>query len=66
MRYKVEFEDNIPMRAFKVKSKERVELLTDFSEVGGKTCIKFLYVDAESETDAISQARRVVTTIFKF
>jgi hypothetical protein len=66
MRYKVEFENNQPVRAIPVHSGSRIADLTDFGEENGRSSVKFLYVDAESEHDAIQQAERIVTTIFRF
>lgn len=66
MRYKVEFEHNVPVKAFAVRTTDRGKDLTDFGEENGKTVIKYLYVEAENEHDALSQAHRIVTTIFRF
>jgi hypothetical protein len=66
MRYKVEFENNIPVHATKAQPGSRVDNLTDFGEVEGKSSVKFLYVEAENEHDALEQAQRIVRTIFKF
>ncbi len=66
MKYKVEFENNMPVRAILVRSSNRIDNLTDFGEIDGKSSVKFLHVDAESESDALKQAQRIVTTIFKF
>jgi hypothetical protein len=66
MRYKVEFENNVPVRAIAVRSANRIEDLTEFGEQNGKTCIIHLCVEAENEKDAMQQAQRIVTTIFKF
>jgi hypothetical protein len=66
MRYKVEFEDNIPIRAILIKMVNRINDITDFGEVNGRTVIKFLFVEAENEKDALQQAQRIVTTIFRF
>lgn len=66
MRYKVEFENNVPVRAIAVRSNKKIDNLTDFDEAEGRSSVKFLYVDAENEQDAIHQAQRIATTIFKF
>jgi hypothetical protein len=66
MRYKVEFENNVPVRAVPLRTGNRVNDLTDFGEVNGKASIRYLCVEAENENDAIQQARRIVATIFKF
>jgi hypothetical protein len=66
MRYKVEFDNNVPVRAIPVRAGNRINDLTDFGEVNGKACIKYLCVEAENEDDAIRQAQRIVATIFKF
>ena len=66
MRYKVEFENNIPVKATLVKFTDRSKDMTDFGEADGKATIKYLCVEAESESDAMKQAQRIVTTIFKF
>jgi hypothetical protein len=66
MKYRVEFDDNVPVRAMVVRSASRITNLTDFGEKEGKSFIAFLYVDAETERDAIRQAQRIVTAIFKF
>jgi hypothetical protein len=66
MKYKVEFENNIPVRAIVVRTTKPIANLTDFGEKDGKSSVEFLYVDAESEQDAIKQAQRIISTIFKF
>lgn len=66
MRYKVEFVNNIPVKAHPVKSINRADNITEFGEQDGKICIKHLYVEAENEKDAMQQAQRIVTTIFRF
>ena len=65
MKYKVEFENNLPVRAIPVRSGKSINNLTDFGEEQGQPIVKFLYVDAESEADALRQAQRIITTIFK-
>jgi hypothetical protein len=66
MRYKVEFENNVPVRAIPVRTANRIADLTEFGEKDGKTCLLYLCVEAENEKDAMQQAQRIVTTIFKF
>jgi len=66
MKYKVEFENNIPVRAKVLRSAKPISNLTDFGEKEGKLSVEFLHVDAESEEDAIKQAQRIAATIFKF
>lgn len=66
MRYKVHFENNIPVKALPVKNVDRGKDVTEFGEENGKTVMKYLCVEAENETDAIKQAKRIAETIFKF
>lgn len=66
MRYRVEFKNNIPVKAIQVSSVNRADNLTDFGEEDGRRCIRHLYVEAENETDALQQAQRIATTIFRF
>jgi hypothetical protein len=66
MRYKVEFEKNVPVRAAAIRSTKRIEHFTAFEKKDGISSMKFLYVEAENETDAIQQAQRIATTISRF
>lgn len=66
MRYKVEVENNLPVHASAVRSAKKIDNLTDFDEEVGRSSVKFLYVEAENEQDALQQAQRIATTIFKF
>lgn len=65
MRYKVIFENNVPVTAIPVRVIDRKDI-TDFAEENGRTVIKYLCVEAENEKDAMQQAQRIVTTIFRF
>jgi hypothetical protein len=65
MRYKVEFENNIPVRAILVNyvaTNERAE----FDIENGKTIIRYVLLEAENNKHALYQAKKIVETIFRF
>jgi hypothetical protein len=63
MGYKVEFENNEPVRASYVE-KQKVNSFIEYSEEKNKVIIKSLYVEAADEANAIMQAKNVVKTIW--
>lgn len=66
MKYKVEFENNEPVRADMAMAVADDEPRVAFDLQDGKTLIKHLYLEAENKENAISQARKIIQTIFKF
>jgi hypothetical protein len=66
MKYKVEFENNQPVRAAIAQALADNEQRVAFELNEGKTIIKHLYLEAESKENAIQQARQIIETIFKF
>ncbi len=65
MKYKVEFENNQPVRAAIVNFMADGEQRVAFETNDGKTTIKHLYLEAESKDNAIEQASEIIATIFK-
>lgn len=64
MGYKVEFEDNNPVRAFRVSREKAKNNFIEYTDEKNKVMIKSLYVEAADEANAILQAREVVKTIW--
>jgi hypothetical protein len=61
--YKVEFENNIAVSG-KVISKSLLPEPVKFSRAGDKTTIKWYVIDAETESQAIEFADRIVRQIW--
>jgi hypothetical protein len=65
MNYKVEFENNIPVRAILVAQIPITERAA-FDQENGKSIIKYLFLEAENNHHAIYQAKKIVETVFRF
>lgn len=66
MKYKVEFENNEPVGAAMAMAVPDDEPRVAFDMHEGKTFIKHLYLEAENKENAISQAKKIIETIFRF
>jgi len=64
MSYKVEFEENEPVRAIRVDNPRRLKTRIEYGNIE-RTEIKALYLEASSEADALLQAKSVLKTILK-
>ena len=66
MKYKVDFEDNQPVRAAIAQAVADDEPRVAFDVQDGKTFIKHFYLEAENKENAIQQAKKIIETIFRF
>jgi hypothetical protein len=65
MLYKVHFENNVPVGAVAIPRTAVIDR-AEFGEEDGKMAIKHFCVEADTEADAIKQAKEIIETIFRF
>jgi hypothetical protein len=63
MKYKVEFEHNVPVKAVLIKEPDKNSHITYFDEENEKTVIRALCVEVENEPNVIKQAQRIIEII---